>query len=107
MVSGVSNWGAYGIASALERLTGQPLLHTPEVEGRLIETCVAAGAVDGLSRRREPTVDALGVDVHQAFVRMLGVAARSGAVGGPPITNAGRRPAALATQRLSGKASTA
>jgi hypothetical protein len=81
VVSGVSNWGAYGVAAALERLTGRALLHTPDVERRLIEACVGAGAVDGLSRRREATVDALGLDVHQAFVRLLRVAARSG--GGP------------------------
>jgi hypothetical protein len=78
VVSGVSNWGAYGIAAALGRLAERALLHTPEDERRLIEACVAAGAVDGLSRRREATVDALGLDVHEAFVRLLRVAAESG-----------------------------
>ena len=80
VVAGVSNWGAYGIASALGQLAGRALLHTPDVERRLIEACVAAGAVDGISRRREATVDGLSLDVHAAFVRLLQVAARGGPV---------------------------
>ena len=72
VVAGVSNWGAYGIVAALGRLTGQPLLHTPVEESRLIDACVKAGAVDGLTRRREPTVDALPLDIHAAVVALLG-----------------------------------
>ena len=78
VVAGVSNWGAYGIAAALGRDTGRALLHAPAIERDLVEACVAAGAVDGLSRRREATVDGLPLDVHAAFVRLLAVAAGSG-----------------------------
>jgi hypothetical protein len=99
VVSGVSNWGAYGIAAALERLTGRALLHTPEVERRLVEACVAAGAVDGLSRRHETTVDALGLDVHQAFVRLLSVAARSGGEAASAMMEAGQRASARPARR--------
>ena len=91
VVSGVSNWGAYAIAAALGRLAEKPLLHTPEDERRLIEACVAAGAVDGLSRRREATVDALALDVHVAFVRLLRVAAESGVTAGSGIMKAASR----------------
>src|SRR5262249_20090645 len=73
LVGGVSNWGAYRIGAQLGRLTGQRLLHTPDEERRLIDACVAAGAVDGLTRRREPTVDALGADTHAALVALLGL----------------------------------
>lgn len=73
VVAGVSNWGAYGIVAQLGRLTGQRLLHTPAEERRLIEACVKAGAVDGLTRRAEPTVDALDADTHAAFVALLGL----------------------------------
>jgi hypothetical protein len=73
VVAGVSNWGAYGIVTQLGRLTGQRLLHTPAEERRLIEACVKAGAVDGLTRRAEPTVDALDADTHAAFVALLGL----------------------------------
>ncbi|PYN22348.1 MAG: hypothetical protein DMD99_17055 [Candidatus Rokuibacteriota bacterium] len=78
VVAGVSNWGGYGITAALGRLTGLDLLHTPEIERRLIEACVAAGACDGVTRRREPTVDSLASDTHAAVVDLLRLASRSG-----------------------------
>jgi hypothetical protein len=73
VVAGVSNWGAYGITAQLARLTGQPLVHTPDDERRLIDACVAAGAVDGITRRREPTVDGLDADTHASVVALLGL----------------------------------
>ena len=73
VVAGVSNWGAYGIVAQLGRLTGQRLLHTPAEERKLIDACVKAGAVDGLTRRSEPTVDALDADTHAAVVALLGL----------------------------------
>jgi hypothetical protein len=73
VVAGVSNWGAYGIVAQLGRLTGQPLLHTSTDERTMIDACVSAGAVDGLTRRREPTVDALPADTHAAVVALLGL----------------------------------
>jgi len=84
VVAGVSNWGGYGIVAALARLTGNDLLHTPELERRLIKACVAVGACDGVTRRREPTVDGLGADTHAAVVDLLRLAARS------RVTRAGR-----------------
>jgi len=73
VVAGVSNWGAYGIVGQLGRLTGQRLLHTPAEERKLIDACVGAGAADGLTRRCEPTVDALDADTHAAVVALLGL----------------------------------
>lgn len=81
VVAGTSNWGAYGIAAALGRFTGQQLVHTPEIERRLLAACVHAGAVDGVSRRREPTVDSLPLDVHAAVVELLALAATQGVPG--------------------------
>jgi hypothetical protein len=73
VVAGVSNWGAYGIVAQLGRVTGQSLLHTPAEERRLIDACVSAGAVDGITRRKEPTVDTLSADTHAALVALLGL----------------------------------
>jgi hypothetical protein len=89
VVAGVSNWGSYGIVAALGRLVGSDLLHTPELERRLIAACVAVGACDGVTRRREHTVDGLAVDTHAAIVDLFrlaaigvpGFAARSGMIG--------------------------
>jgi hypothetical protein len=88
VVAGVSNWGSYGIVAALGRLAGLDLLHTPEIERRLIGACVSAGACDGVTRRREPTVDSLGADIHAGVVDLLRLASRSGIMGGG---RAGRR----------------
>jgi D-glutamate cyclase len=80
VVAGVSNWGGYGVVAALSRLARRDLLHTPELERRLVEVCVAAGASDGVTRRREPTVDGLPIEVHAAVVELLRLAARSGII---------------------------
>lgn len=62
VVAGVSNWGALGLVGALSVLEGRDLL---PAGGKLIadlERVVAAGgAVDGVTGRREPTVDGLPV----------------------------------------------
>jgi hypothetical protein len=75
VVAGVSNWGAYGIVAHLGRLAGRPLLHAPDDERRLVAACVKAGACDGVTRRREATVDGFALDAHAAVVALLGVAA--------------------------------
>jgi hypothetical protein len=77
VVAGTSNWGAYGIVAALERLHGRPLLHTGALERRLVEHCVEAGAVDGITRARAASVDGLSVEVHAGIVELLHAAARA------------------------------
>jgi D-glutamate cyclase-like protein len=76
VVAGVSNWGGYGVVAALGRLAAADLLHTPEIERRLIAACVAAGGCDGITRRREPTVDGLSADAHAGIVELLRLASR-------------------------------
>jgi len=71
VVAGVSNWGAYGIVAQLRRLSGLDLLHTAADERRMIEHCVGAGAVDGITRRREPTVDGVPLDAHAGIVELM------------------------------------
>src|SRR6266850_2544573 len=69
VVAGVSNWGGYGVIAA----------------------CVAAGACDGVTRRREPTVDSLAADTHAAVVDLLRLASRSGIMGNSTLRR-GPRP---------------
>ena len=76
VVAGTSNWGAYGIVAAMERLHGRLLLHTGAIERHLIARCVEAGAVDGITRKREPTVDGLSAEIHAGIVELLHAAAR-------------------------------
>ncbi len=69
IASGVSNWGAYGLAGALSVLTQRDLLPCPTEMASDIEQMVAVGGVvDGVTHQREPTVD--GLDLA-ASVRML------------------------------------
>jgi hypothetical protein len=71
VVAGVSNWGAYGITAHLSGLARRDLLHTGAEERRLIAACVAAGAMDGVTRRREPTVDGVPLDAHAGIVELM------------------------------------
>lgn len=60
IATGVSNWGAYGLAGALSILADHDLLPTAAECSAQIETLVRdGGAVDGVTHRREPTVDGL------------------------------------------------
>ncbi len=58
IVTGVSNWGAYGLAGALSVLEGCDLLPSAQAVVGDIEMMVRdGGAVDGVTHRREPTTD--------------------------------------------------
>jgi D-glutamate cyclase len=63
IVAGVSNWGAYALAAAIAVQHGRVDLlerHSAAAQQELLETIVAeAGAVDGVTRRNEATVDGL------------------------------------------------
>lgn len=60
IVSGVSNWGALGLVGALSVLEGRDLLPTGEkLTAGLRRVVEDGGAVDGVTGRREPTVDGL------------------------------------------------
>jgi hypothetical protein len=78
VVAGTSNWGAYGIVAELSRLAGRDLLHTSDEEQAMVVACVQAGAVDGVTRRGEPTVDRLPSGAHTGILELLRVAATDG-----------------------------
>ncbi len=59
VVSGVSNWGAYGLVGALSVLSGQDLLPSGDEIRETLGRLVMAGAVDGLSGKPELKVDGL------------------------------------------------
>lgn len=84
VVAGVSNWGAYGIVTELGRLTHRALLHSGDEERRMIEACVKAGAVDGITRKHEATVDALPLEAHVGMVELLRLMESSSSHGGKP-----------------------
>jgi len=76
VVAGVSNWGAYGL------MAGLALVHeswssilaeflTAARDLAVTRAIVEAGAVDGVTARREATVDGFGPDVHAAVIAEL------------------------------------
>jgi hypothetical protein len=77
VVAGVSNWGAYGLMAALAVMR-------PDWQGTMAKFLTAerdlavtraivekAGAVDGVTARREATVDGFGPEVHGALIDEL------------------------------------
>ena len=67
-----SNWGAHAVTAALAGHLGQPrLLAKPESEASMLRAMVRAGAVDGATRQRVPTVDGTALPLQTALLRLL------------------------------------
>ncbi|MEX2187029.1 MAG: glutamate cyclase domain-containing protein [Pirellulales bacterium] len=74
IVAGVSNWGAYALALGVAAVRGRRNLAaawTTEDQARLIACTVAAGGVDGVSKRREASVDGIALDDYLAVLDEL------------------------------------
>jgi hypothetical protein len=79
IVSGVSNWGCYTVAGGLSILKNQNLLPSVEEEIEHLEKIVASGAVDGVSKEVEVSVDGYSLeenmkiveDVHKIVERVI------------------------------------
>jgi hypothetical protein len=78
-----SNWGAYAVEAALAALTGRPeIMHSAEVERRMIDACVATHGADGSTGRHILQVDGMPAEVSCAIVTMLGCIVRNGLITG-------------------------
>lgn len=72
--SGVSNWGAYALGAAVASLRASQrpeamrtlAAWTSEKHQKLLAALVAAGAVDGVTKRAEATVDGIPLDAYLA-----------------------------------------
>jgi hypothetical protein len=67
----VSNWGGYGLAVLLSLRSGKRLGHLPGEEQTMLRALVAAGAVDGVTKRCELSVDGLSLREHCRLVWRL------------------------------------
>ena len=69
IIAGTSNWGAVGLAAAVATVRNSPqtfAMITPAIQTTILERMVEHGpAVDGVTRRFEPTVDGLPAEVYQ------------------------------------------
>jgi hypothetical protein len=75
IVSGISNWGAYGLAAGIHNqrgLASEPDLFHPQEEFEMLETMIEAGPlVDGVSGLAEPTVDGLPFEKYAEIMTKL------------------------------------
>jgi hypothetical protein len=72
VVALTSNWGSYAVAAALAVRTGRrALLHRPRTEAKVLRAIAQAGAVDGVTRRRGPSVDGGPLALQTAVVAGL------------------------------------
>jgi hypothetical protein len=68
----MSNWGSYGLVACMAGILEKPsLLHTPEVERRMIEACVRVGARDGSTVFPALSSDGVSLEANQAVVQLL------------------------------------
>jgi hypothetical protein len=67
-----SNWGCYGIAACMAAQLEKPSVHhTPELERRVLEACVRAGARDGVLVSPTPSSDGVSLEGNQAVIQLL------------------------------------
>ena len=71
VIASVSNWGGYGLVTALSSLAGNNLLPTVEHETRLIRRMVEIGVVDGTTGNALPTVDAFSTEENGEVLMQL------------------------------------
>lgn len=84
VTASVSNWGAYALSALLlKRGNMIERFQTPDELRRVLQAAADAGAVDGVSRERVPTVDGFSTDVHAAIVQLYRHAATGELPAGP------------------------
>jgi len=72
VVANISNWGAYGVAACLAAMLGNDaIFHDGREELRLIDACVAAGAIDPVGGQRRAWVDGTDANTNAAMVDLL------------------------------------
>lgn len=69
----MSNWGCYGIEACLAWLLKRPeLMHTPELEARILRACLDAGGLEAMQCTTDFMVDGLDGETSMSCVQMLG-----------------------------------
>lgn len=77
VVSGISNWGAYGIAACLSLLKGLKYEHNTEKELNLLNRVVGAGAIDSITLESKPFVDGLPPSLNALVTELIHAIANS------------------------------
>lgn len=72
VVAGVSNHGSYAVSACLAALLNRnEVYHNVDIEKRMIQNCINAGAVDGITNLNAPTVDGINEAANLAVVELF------------------------------------
>ncbi|MCS7233169.1 MAG: DUF4392 domain-containing protein [Synergistetes bacterium] len=72
IISGVSNWGAYGLLAGLAKLSGKGnMLPDPSEEKLFLKVIVESGSVDGVTLKTAETVDGVSGDTLSKKLREI------------------------------------
>lgn len=71
ILASVSNWGGYGLAAALSKLSGKNLLPSVDEDMAVIRKTVDIGAVDGMSAKQEYKADGFTLEENAQTIRQL------------------------------------
>jgi len=77
VVSGISNWGAYGIAACFSLLKDLKYAHDKEKELHLLNRVVEAGAIDSITLESKPLVDGLPPSMNTLVAELINTIANS------------------------------
>lgn len=71
VMSGVSNWGSYGIVACLSLLKNVEYKHDGKNELRLLKRTVEAGAIDSITLESKPFVDGVPPSINNLVVNLI------------------------------------
>ncbi len=71
VLASVSNWGGYGLAASLSKLSGKNLLPSVEEDMAIIRKTADTGAVDGMSGVQEYKADGFTLEENAETIRAL------------------------------------
>jgi hypothetical protein len=71
----VSNWGAYGLSAALSSAAGMWLAQDEDEERSMLTALGDGDTVDGITKKKEPSVDGLPLERHMKIIADLKSAA--------------------------------
>lgn len=71
MVAGISNWWGWGIGALISLELGKNILPTLEEEELILVAAVKVGAIDGVSKKQEVTVDGVSLEDNLEFLQKI------------------------------------
>lgn len=71
VISGISNWGGYGIAACFSLLKGLKYRHNKKSEFQLLNHIISLGAIDSVTMKSKPFVDGVSPSINGHVVDLI------------------------------------